>query len=261
MSIDVHTYIGNYAFRHLRGNTARGLASYMDRFGIERAAVANLSGLFYRNIQPANEELAAAIQPFPGRFIPFAVINPTYAGWRDDLEACHRLGMKGLRLYPQYHDYKLTDPRLGKLLEAAHGFNMPVAFTRWLEDPRQQSWMDSSQELNFDDLIPLMSGNPGTFLYLNAYISPVKDEHLRAFRAAQIYFDTVVASATAKGWSGYDLLALVKELGPERFLFGSGYPMRDPVSAQIRLKLQTELDPRAREAIWSGNARRLLKIS
>lgn len=261
MSIDVHAYIGHYAFRHLRGNTAEGLVSYMKRFGIERAAVANLSGVFYRNTQPANEELAAAIQPFPGRFIPFAVINPTYAGWRDDLEACHRLGMKGLRLYPQYHDYKLADPRLGKLLEAAHGLNIPVAFTRWLEDPRQQSWMDSSQELKFDDLVPVVTGNPGTFLFLNAYVYPVKDEHLRAFRAAQIYFDTVVASATARGWSGYDLLGLVKELGPERFLFGSGYPMRDPVSAQIRLRLQTELDLHAREAIWSRNARRLLKIS
>ncbi len=115
MSIDVHTYFGHYAFRHLRGNTASGLVSYMDRFGIERAVVASLSGILYKNTQPANEELAAAIAPYRGRFIPFAVINPTYAGWRDDLQACHGLGMKGVRLYPQYHDYKLADPRFGAI--------------------------------------------------------------------------------------------------------------------------------------------------
>ncbi len=261
MSIDVHTYIGHYAYRHLRGNTPEGLVSYMKRFGIERAAVANLSGVFYKDTQPANEELAAAIRPFPGKFIPFAVINPTYAGWQDDLEACRRLGMKGLRLYPQYHDYKLTDPRLGKLLEAVHGLNMPVAFTRWLEDDRQLSWLDSSKELTVQELLPVLADNPGTFLLLNANPYPVKDEHLRVFRAAQVYLDTVFASATSSGWSGYDFPTFVKQLGPERFLFGSGYPTRDPVSAQIRLTLQTELDPHAREAIWNGNARRLFEIS
>jgi predicted TIM-barrel fold metal-dependent hydrolase len=260
MSIDLHTYIGHYPFRELRGNTPQGLASYMDRFAIERAAVANLNGIFYRNTRPANEELAAAIKPFPGRFIPFAVINPTYPGWKHDLETCRGLGMKGLRIYPQYHDYTLSDPRLSELLDAAHGWNMPVAFTRWVEDPRQRSWMDTSKELPLDDIVAVVRDNPGTFLLLNAYIYPVKDEYLRVFREAQVYFDTMFASVTIKGWSGYDLLALVKELGPERFLFGSGYPLRDPVSAQIRLDLATELGQPAREAIWSGNARRLLNI-
>jgi predicted TIM-barrel fold metal-dependent hydrolase len=59
-------------------------------------------------------------------------------------------------------------------------------------------------------------------------------------------------------WSGYDIVTFVKELGPERFLFGSGYPFRDPVSAQIRLSILTELDQQTREAIWGGNAVRLL---
>jgi len=261
MSIDVHTYIGHFAFRHLRHNTPQGLAAYMERFGIERAVVSNLSGVFYRNTQPANEELAAALRPFPGKFTPFAVINPTYPGWKDDLEACREMGMKGLRLYPQYHDYKLTDARLAKLLEAAHALHLPVAFTRWLEDPRQHSWMDASEELKLEDLLPVVSNNPGTFLFLSANLGPLKDEQLRALRGAQVYFDTVFASATARLWSGYDLLTLCKQLGLERFLFGSAYPMRDPVSAQIRLKLQTELDPQARQAIWGGNARRVLKLS
>ena len=260
MSIDVHTYVGHFAFRHLRHNTPEGLAAYMNQFGVERAVVANLSGVFYRNTQPANEELASLIRPFPGKFVPFAVINPSYPGWKGDLEACGELGMKGLRLYPQYHDYKLTDPRLAQLLEAAHALHMPVAFTRWLEDTRQLSWMDPSQELKLDDLLPLVADHPGTFLFLSASMGPLKDEQLRVVSAAQLYFDTVFASATVRVWSGYDLATLAKQLGPERFLFGSGYPMRDPVSAPIRLQLQTELDPQVRQAIRSGNARRLLNL-
>lgn len=260
MSIDVHTYIGHYPYRDLRGNTPKGLIIYMDRFRIERSAVANLSGIFYRDPQPANEKLAAAVRSHSERFTPFAVLNPTYPGWMDDLEACHELGMRGLRLYPQYHDYELSDPRLGKLLESAHRLNMPVAFTRWLEDARQASWLDKTQPLQFADLVPVVRDNPGTFLILNAFLYPMKDEYLRVFRDAQVYFDTVFATVTIKGWCGYDLLALVKELGPQRFLFGSGCPLRDPVSAQIRLELASALDTSTRDAIWDGNARRLLKI-
>ena len=88
----------------------------------------------------------------------------------------------------------------------------------------------------------------------------LKDEQLRVVSAAQLYFDTVFASATVRVWSGYDLETLAKQVGPERILFGSGYPLRDPVSAQIRLELQTELDPQVRQAIRSGNARRLFNL-
>jgi uncharacterized protein len=122
MSIDCHTYIGHWPFRQLRGNTPQGLISYMDRFGIERSMVANLDGVFYRNPQPANEDLSAAIKQFRGKFIPFAVINPSYPDWEHDLEVCHT--------------------RFEKLLEAAHARDMPVAFTRWPGDPRQRSWME-----------------------------------------------------------------------------------------------------------------------
>jgi predicted TIM-barrel fold metal-dependent hydrolase len=261
MSIDCHTYIGHWPFRQLRGNTPRGLISYMERFGLERSVVGNINGVFYRNTQPANEELAAAIKPFPGKFIPFAVINPSYADWEHDLDVCHKqLGMKGVRVYPQYHDYKLTDPRFEKLLAAAHARNMTVAFSRWLEDPRQRSWLDIGEELPLDDLVPVVAHNPGTFLLLNAYLYPLKDEHLRIFREARIYFDTVYATTTIKAWSGYDISGLVEVLGSERFLFGSGYPFRDPISAVMRLEIANELNPRTKAAIWNDNARRLLKI-
>jgi hypothetical protein len=49
MRIDFHTYIGHWPFRQLRGNTAEGLVAYMERFGIDRAVVANINGVFYKN--------------------------------------------------------------------------------------------------------------------------------------------------------------------------------------------------------------------
>jgi uncharacterized protein len=258
MRIDFHTYIGHWPFRQLRGNTPAGLLRYMERFGIDQAVVANINGVFYKNTQPANEELAEAIQPYPGRFIPYAVINPTYPDWEYDLDACHRkLRMKGVRLYPQYHDYKLTDPRLAKLLELARGLQLPVAFSRWLVDDRQHSWMDIGGELTLDSLVPMIQDNPGTFVLLNVY-GPIKDAHLQGLHNANVYFDTVYASACVPPDSGYDVLRLIKEFGADRFLFGSAYPFRDPISALVRLEVVNELDLATKNAIWSGNAQRLI---
>lgn len=260
MRIDFHTYIGHWPFRQLRGNTPAGLIAYMNRFGIDQAIVSNINGVFYKNTQPANEELAEAIKAFPGRFIPYAVINPTYPDWEHDLEVCHtKLGMRGLRLYPQYHDYKLTHPRLAKLLELARTASLPVALSRWLVDERQHSWMDIGGQLTFDELVPMMKDNPGTFVLLNTTLARLSDERLAGLRNVDVYFDTVYATACLPHASGYDLRGFVKEFGPERFLFGSAYPFRDPISALVRLEIVKEFDQPTMDAIWSGNALRLLK--
>ena len=61
----------------------------MNRFGVDMSVISNLNGIFYKNTQSANEELYNEVRSdknFRDRFIPFAVINPIYAGWRDDLE-------------------------------------------------------------------------------------------------------------------------------------------------------------------------------
>jgi len=70
----------------------------MDRYGVDISVVSNMNGIFYKNTQPANEELYEEVMSdrrFRKRLIPFGIINPVYAGWKDDLEICiNSLGMK-----------------------------------------------------------------------------------------------------------------------------------------------------------------------
>src|SRR5688500_6755644 len=114
MLIDINANVGHWPFQQLQYNNCRELLERMDRFGVDVAAVSNLNGVFYKNAQSANEELFQQIgssKKFAERFIAFAIINPLYAGWKQDLATCHgKMGMKGLRIYPTYHDYAVTDP-------------------------------------------------------------------------------------------------------------------------------------------------------
>ena len=119
-----------------------------------------------------------------------------------------------------------------------------MAFSRWLVDDRQHSWMDIGGQLTLDSLVPVMKDNPG-------HVCPaerpprahLKDEYLRS--PAQCRTSISIRSTPAPACprsSGYDILRMVKEFGADRFLFGSAYPFRDPISALIRLEVVNELD-------------------
>lgn len=84
MLIDVNTYIGHWPFRQLRHNTAEAMVKRMDQHGIDQAVVASIHGIFYKNVHPANEELAKAVRRYRDRLIPFATLNPAYPGWETE---------------------------------------------------------------------------------------------------------------------------------------------------------------------------------
>ena len=54
----INTYVGHWPFRQLRRNTVEGLLRLMDSNGIDRAVTASIHGMFYKNVLPANEEIA-----------------------------------------------------------------------------------------------------------------------------------------------------------------------------------------------------------
>ncbi|MBC7885838.1 MAG: amidohydrolase, partial [Saprospiraceae bacterium] len=103
MLIDINAYTGHWPFRQLKYNTCKTRLQQMNQFGVDISVISNLNGIFYKNTQSANEELYEELKSdrhFRDRFIPFAVINPMYSGWQDDLKASvEKMGMKGLRLF------------------------------------------------------------------------------------------------------------------------------------------------------------------
>src|SRR5262249_40458764 len=111
MIIDVNGYLGHFAFRRLRHHTAAELLRLMDSKRIDKAVVSSASAITYRNPQAGNEDLAAEVGRHRDRLIPYAVINPFYAGWRDDLKTCRdEFRISGLRTHPPWHHSRLSRP-------------------------------------------------------------------------------------------------------------------------------------------------------
>jgi uncharacterized protein len=235
MIVDVNAYLGPYAFRHLRHNTAEGLLRLMDAKGIRKAWVSSAAAIAYRNVQPANQELADAVQKHRDRLVPLAVINPFYAGWQDDLKACREeLGMTGLRLYPKWHNYSLADPCCLDLVDSATSLGLIITIPIRVEDYRQRSWLVDVADLTLAEIEPLIRARPRSrFVLLNGtgYAGSVlgrKDSGL----PANYWIEISRLSAVMANEIG----ALVERLGADRIVFGTGMPFNAPDPALVKIE-------------------------
>jgi len=253
---DVNAYLGPFAFRPLRHNTAEGLLRLMDRKGIERAAVSSAASITYRNAHAGNEELARQIRPHRDRLVLFGVLNPAYAGWREDLRRlAERHGARGLRLYPRWHHYRLTDAACLELAHEATALGLVISIPIRVEDRRQQSWLVDVADVDHNEIAELVRAVPkGRFLLVNGsgYAGSVlgrRDNGLPANYSVDICLLTVEL--------GNELGRLLDVLGEDRLLFGTGMPFHYPDAALMKLEL-LEASEAVKEKIRRGNAARLL---
>ncbi|WP_149244575.1 amidohydrolase [Dyadobacter sp. 32] len=261
MLIDSNAYVGHWPFRQLKDNNCKGLLERMDKFGIDLSLVSNLNGVFYKNTQHANEELYEEIRSnkkYEKRFLPFAVINPIYNGWKDDLEICtKKLGMKGIRLHPVYHGYDLDKPACVELVKMARDRGLVVALSLRIVDARPSSWLDVEKEWVLKDVTPIMKAVPDAkYLILNVCNSTALGaEDLSLFKKADVIMDT-------SGRNISDLGKLISTFGKEKFAFGTHAPVLDYRTGLLRVEALrgNEADEMTKELLRSGNIKRLLNI-
>jgi hypothetical protein len=252
--IDCNTFIGNWAFRRLRRNTAAGLLEMMDSFGIERACVASADAILYEDCQAGNEKLYEETRGAEDRFWLYATLNPAYPGWERDLGRCADLGFRALRLYPYYHNYRLESREAQTVVRAAAEAGLPVSVPVRVVDVRQRHWMDTTQNLDPLELVRLAETCPNATYILTEGFLPAspEDDLWKRMSALSCYVEISRMSACLDK----NLQAALEALGPDRLLFGTGFPFKTPSPAF--LKVQTlDADAEAKSLIISGNARRL----
>jgi predicted TIM-barrel fold metal-dependent hydrolase len=261
MLLDINAYVGHWPFKQVKFNTCEALMERMDHFGVDISVISNLNGIFYKNTQPANEELFEELQSkrrFQDLFIPFAVINPNYADWKNDFEICiDKLGMKGIRLYPKYHDYELTDPDCIELIKLTQDRGLPIAFSFRMVDSRQRSWLDIEHEWDLKDIVSIVKEVPDAkYIFLNlANSTKTSDEEEEILKKANIMFDTA-------GRSINTLPELLERFGVEKFAFGTHSPILDYLTGLLRIESlrEDEANEEMKDLMKFGNAKRILDI-
>lgn len=252
----MNAYLGHWPFRRLRHNDADGLLALMDRAGIDKACVSSASAIFYRNAHAGNEELAEQVAGHEDRLIPFAVLNPAYVDWEHDLDVCvEQFGARGLRLYPHYHNYALSDAGCSELIEAATERGLVISLPIRQIDQRQRHWLLEIPDIPLSDLEALVERHPeAKFVFVNGL----------GFTGSRLgQPDSGLPDNYALGISrmratmGNEVGALVENIGMDRVVLGTGMPFKYPEPALLKVEV-LEASDEAKQAILGGNAERLL---
>ena len=251
---DANAHIGRWPFRSLPVHDEKSLLREMDRLGIEKAAVCNTGGLFYKNSQAANEELFRRTKPHRDRLVPVMTLNPLYPKALEDLRICvDEFAIKALRLAPAYHEYSLLQSECLDFGHAAAEIGVTsITIPHRIVDVRQHHWMDVQENVAPEQMIAFAESVTGVaivaaelqFRAETALLKNLRKVPHLAFETSRIYCRPFAAVSK-----------LVAALGSDRFLFGSGMLFKAGEPALLRLGMVE--DGKAREAVAFRNFERL----
>ena len=133
MLIDVHGHIGRIVKDRSEFMDAANLIAKMDAWGIDKTCVLALSETSEaRYLESDTEDVLSACGHYPGRLIPFCLIDPRFGGnspsvdFRYLLEEYAARGCKGIGEMLPKLDF--DDPRGLNLYRQAAEFGMPILF-------------------------------------------------------------------------------------------------------------------------------------
>ena len=249
--IDVSAFVGPYPFRHVAHATQEWLLAQMDRLGIDEAWVGHLPSFLYRDPGPGNAALLAAVSS-ESRLRPVPAVHPGLPGWKAALES-HAGRAPAVRAYPNYWGLDPAGVEMMSLTEATASLDRPLLLTVRFEDLRQRHRLDTVSDFPPSAVRALArAGEQVRLVVTHADRSFIEEVHygLTPAESERVLWDV----SWIWGPPEEHLQHLLATLGPARFVFGTGMPLRIPDSTVAKLDL-LELSEADRRAIEEENAR------
>ena len=227
----------------------------------------------YEKVKAENDWTAQQVARFPDRLIGFCGFNPLEDYALDELARCAKSPQlrHGIKLHfgnsvVDYHNRDHVE-QVKKVFAAANQHRMAITVHMRASISRKLSYGRDEARIFLDDLVPAAPDVPIQIAHLGGaggYDDPLVDQALSVFvdaiekgdpRAQRLYFDmTAVALPSATADQASLLARRIRQLGPERILYGSdaaaggNLPPREGWAAFRRLPL-TE----AEFAVIAGN--------
>jgi predicted TIM-barrel fold metal-dependent hydrolase len=160
--------------------------------------------------------------------------------------------MRGLRLYPGWHNYRLSDRRCLELVRAAAARGLVISIPIRVEDPRERSWLVDVPDISLDDVAALVRACPeARFLLLNGS-GYIRSSLGRAGDGLPANYRIEISRLTA--FLDDEIGALIASLGPDRIVFGTGMPFNYPDPALVKLEALTARPEQKEQIAWRNAA-------
>jgi uncharacterized protein len=252
MRIDVNAFVGSYPWRKVPGTTTSDLLVAMDRVGIDRSWISHLPGVFWRDPTEGNAWLYETAARNP-RLSPVPAIHPGLAHWQEVVADARKRGAPAVRADPTFYGIDPCGFAMRELAAACGSHDTPLLLSVRFEDGRQRHANDRADELPPWAVRALVRSDPHVRLIItHADRNFIEEVHFGSTpeEASRIWWDICWIWGPPED----HLETLLGTMGPARFLFGTGQPLRIPENSIAKLDL-LDLADRDRSAIESDNAR------
>lgn len=130
--LDIHTHIGGRSIiYHLPDASTDDMVAEMDRHGIDAAVTFPFSAIT-SDFRAGNDIVADGVKRYPDRLVGFACVNPHYhLEMFEELQRCKKMGLRGIKLIPDYQGYPREGPNLFPAFEFAHENHWPMLNHCW----------------------------------------------------------------------------------------------------------------------------------
>ena len=254
--------------RSFSDGSAAGLKASMTRAGVDASLVLPVATNPHQ-VPHVNDSSARMndLGPETGIY-SLGCIHPDFDGYREELSRIASLGLKGVKLHPEYQGMDFDDPRYLRILDRCGELGLIVI-----------------SHAGLDVGFPGKDNcSPAMVLRAIRQVGPVKLvlAHMGGWRQwdqveellweTQVSIDTSYAlgsiAALDDGFYTQEQLPLmpeeqfmrmVRKFGAHRVLFGTDSPWDDQEAALKRLRA-LPLEPQELEAILGGNAKKLLNL-
>jgi len=193
-----------------------------------------------------NEFIAGQVAQEP-RLFGFGTVHAGMENITDEVDFIREKGLKGLKMHPDFQLFNIDDPRLFPMYEQIQG-ELPVIFH--VGDHRYD-YSHPARVRKILELFPklqVIAAHFGAYeLYAEAY-DLLKDTDCFFDVSSSLMF---MGEGVAEGY--------VNRYGAERFVYGSDYPMWDPVVEMDRF-LKLKLTDDQFEQIAHKTAEYILKL-
>jgi uncharacterized protein len=254
MRIDCNAFLGAYPWRKVPGTSPDALLQALARTKIDVAWITHLPSLFWRDPTEGNAWLYEIARK-EKRFKPVPTVHPGLAQWEQVIADAANAGAPAIRCDPLYLGLDPTGGEMRVLAAACGAARIPLMFAVRLEDGRQRHPNDRVAELPAAAVRALIRSDADVrLLVTHADRALVEEVHFGSTpeEARRIWWDICWIWGPPED----HLAMLLDTIGPERFVFGTGQPLRLPENSIAKLDL-LDLPSSTRDAIESQNVREL----
>lgn len=203
-----------------------------------------------KQVHSINNFIADSVKEYPDMFIGFCSLHPLMdkREIREETDRAVSLGLKGIKLHPDFQQFRIDDRKAYDIYEAAEG-RLPILFHTGDFRYDYSSPERLANALKDFPKLTAIAAHFGAWSMWSDGAKYLADN-------PNVYVDT---SSSLYTLTPSQALEYIKAFTPDRVMFGTDYPMWD-IRDELKLIEKIELSQEDREKIMYKTACRLLDI-